>query len=124
MRRLQRCAHKQAEHRAYCCTRVSDEDYSGCRSAGDSSGKNSCMSTSIYVSNLAAVTTKEVLATKFSEFGTVLSVKLGRDSETGQARGYGFVEMKTSDEARLAARSMNATRLDGRLLSVNRAARS
>jgi RNA recognition motif-containing protein len=82
------------------------------------------VSTSIYVSNLAAATTKEVLATKFGEFGTVLSVKLGRDPETGQARCYGFVEMKTSDEARVAARSMNATRLDGRVLSVNRAARS
>ena len=82
------------------------------------------MSTSIYVSNLAATTTKEVLATKFGEFGTVLSVKMGRDPESGQPRCYGFVEMKTSDEARLAAQSLNATRLDGRLLSVNRAARS
>lgn len=82
------------------------------------------MSTSIYVSNLAASTTKEVLAMRFSEFGTVLSVKMGRDPESGQARCYGFVEMKTSEEARLAARSVNATRLDGRLLSVHRAARS
>ena len=82
------------------------------------------MSTSIYVSNLAAATTKEVLATKFSEFGTVLSVKLGRDPVTGETRCHGFVEMKTSDEARVAVRSMNATRLDGRVLSVNRAARS
>lgn len=82
------------------------------------------MSTSIYVSNLASATTEEALATKFSEFGTVLSVKLARDPNTGQARCYGFVEMRTSEEARLAARSMNATRLDGRLLSVNRAARS
>ena len=82
------------------------------------------MSTSIYVSNLAVATTAEALVTKFSEFGTVLSVKLGRDPETGQVRRCGFVEMKTSDEARLAARSLNATRLDGRVLSVNRAARS
>ncbi|HET7607701.1 MAG TPA: RNA-binding protein [Gammaproteobacteria bacterium] len=82
------------------------------------------MSTSIYVSNLAASTTKETLILKFSEFGTVLSVKLGRDPESGQAMPYGFVEMKTSDEARSAARSLNATRLDGRLLSVHRAARS
>lgn len=82
------------------------------------------MSTSIYVSNLAEVTTEEALATKFSEFGTVLSVKLRRDPETGRVKRYGFVEMKTTDEARRAANSMNATRLDGRLLSVNRAARS
>ena len=82
------------------------------------------MSTSIYVTNLAASTTKEILTTRFSEFGTVLSVKMGRDPESGQSRCYGFVEMKTSDEARFAARSLNATRLDGRLLSVHRAARS
>jgi cold-inducible RNA-binding protein len=82
------------------------------------------MSTSIYVSNLAPSTTKEALATKFGEFGTVLSVKMGCDRESGQAKPYGFVEMKTSDEARAAARSLNATRLDGRVLSVNRAARS
>lgn len=82
------------------------------------------MSTSIYVSNLAASTTKEALVAKFSEFGTVLSVKMGRHPETGQAKPYGFVEMKTSDEARLAASSLNATRFDGRVLSVHRAARS
>jgi RNA recognition motif-containing protein len=82
------------------------------------------VSTSIYVSNLAVSTTEEVLAAKFGEYGTVLSVRLGRDRETGQLRRDGFVEMKTSDEARLAARALNATRLDGRLLMVNRAARS
>lgn len=82
------------------------------------------MSASIYVSNLAAATTKEALAATFGQFGTVLSVKLGRDPASGQARPYGFVEMKTSDEARFAASSLNATRLDGRLLSVHRAARS
>jgi RNA recognition motif-containing protein len=82
------------------------------------------VSASIYVSNLAALTTKEALAARFSEFGTVLSVKMGRDPETGQPARHGFVEMKTADEARVAARSLNATRLDGRVLSVNRAARS
>lgn len=82
------------------------------------------MSTSIYISNLPPSTTEELLASKFGEFGTVLSVKLGRDRETGQLRRDGFVEMKTSDEARCAARALNATRLDGRLLLVNRAVRS
>jgi RNA recognition motif-containing protein len=82
------------------------------------------MSTSIYVSNLAALTTKEALADRFSAFGTVLSVKLGRDPATGQPARHGFVEMKTSNEARLAAQSLNATRIDGRIVSVHRAARS
>jgi RNA recognition motif-containing protein len=82
------------------------------------------VSTSIYVSNLAATTTKEALAIRFSEFGTVLSVKMGRDPLNGQAKSYGFVEMKTSDEARRAARLVNGTRMDGRLVSAHRAARS
>lgn len=82
------------------------------------------MSTSLYVSNLAVSTTEDMLVTRFAEFGTVLSVKLGRDPENGRPKSYGFVEMKTSEEARLAARLLNATRLDGRLLSVHRAARS
>ncbi len=81
------------------------------------------MSASIFVSNLAALTTKEALAEKFGEFGTVLSVKLARDPVTGETARHGFVEMKTADEARLAARSLNATRFDGRVLSVHRAAR-
>ena len=82
------------------------------------------MSTSLYVSNLAVSTTEDMLVTRFAEFGTVLSVKLRRDPENGRPKSYGFVEMKTSEEARLAARLLNATRLDGRLLSVHRAARS
>ena len=82
------------------------------------------MSSSLYVSNLAALTTEEALAEKFGAFGTVLSVKLARDPATGTPARNGFVEMKTPDEARVAARALNATRLDGRVLSVNRAARS
>lgn len=82
------------------------------------------MSTSIYVGNLPPSTTEELLASKFGEFGTVLSVRLRRDRDTGQPRRDGFVEMKTSAEARSAVRALNATRLDGRLLLVNRAARS
>jgi nucleolin len=82
------------------------------------------MSTSLYVSNLPASVTTEVLAETFGQFGTVLSVKFKRDPGTGQPRNCGFVEMKTSDEARSAAAALNATRLDGRLVSVSRAARS
>jgi RNA recognition motif-containing protein len=79
--------------------------------------------TSVYVSNLAASTTEEMLVVKFAEFGTVLSVRLKPDPQTGLARCHGFVEMKTPGEARQAAKALNATRLDGRLLSVHRATR-
>lgn len=81
------------------------------------------MSTSLYVSNLPASATSETLTGAFAQFGTVLSVKLKRDPATGQVCNYGFVEMKTPEEARNAVAGLNATRFDGRLVSVSRAAR-
>jgi RNA recognition motif-containing protein len=81
------------------------------------------VSTSLYVSNLPSSATEETLAGRFAEFGTVLSVKLKRDPETGSLRRYGFVEMKTSAEARSAVDGLNATRFEDRLVSVSRAAR-
>ncbi|HJR71054.1 MAG TPA: RNA-binding protein [Gammaproteobacteria bacterium] len=82
------------------------------------------MSTSLYVSNLSSSTTEEMLAGTFQRFGTVLSVKLKRDPETGRMHRYGFIEMKTAAEAQRAANGLNATRFDGRVVSVTRAARS
>lgn len=82
------------------------------------------MSTSLYVSNLPGSATAETLTSTFGRFGTVLSVKLKRDAATGRPCNYGFVEMRTPDEARSAVAGLNATRLDGRLVSVSRAARS
>ena len=82
------------------------------------------MSTSLYVSNLSSSTTEEMLAGTFEQFGTVLSVKLKRDPETGHLCRNGFIEMKTAAEAKKAADSLNATRFDGRVVSVTRAARS
>jgi RNA recognition motif-containing protein len=81
------------------------------------------VSSSLYVSNLPASATPETLASSFAQFGTVLSVKLKRDPGTGVPCNYGFVEMKTPEEARSAAAGLNATRLDGRLVSVSRAVR-
>jgi len=82
------------------------------------------VSASLYVSNLPPSTTEEVLAGAFGAFGTVLSVKLTRDAATGPKRCSGFVEMSTTAQARAAAWTLNATRFEGRLLSVWRAARS
>jgi RNA recognition motif-containing protein len=85
-------------------------------------GKN--VSTSLYVSNLPPSCTEEALAEIFARFGTVLSVRLKRDGVVGQKCRFGFVEMKTTAEARLAAQALNATRFENRLVSVSRAARS
>jgi RNA recognition motif-containing protein len=82
------------------------------------------VSASLYVSNLPPSITEERLAEMFARFGTVLSVKLKRDAVTGVKCRYGFIEMKTTAEARLAANALNATRLESRVVSVSRAARS
>ena len=82
------------------------------------------MSSSLYVSNLPASATAETLTGTFGQFGTVLSVQLKRDPHSGRPFNYGFIEMKTPEEARNAAAGLNATRFDGRLVSVSRAARS
>jgi RNA recognition motif-containing protein len=82
------------------------------------------VSTSLYVSNLPASATAEMLSGTFAQFGTVLSVQLKRDPQTGRPRNFGFVEMKTPAQARDAAAGLNATRFDGRLVSVSRAVRS
>jgi RNA recognition motif-containing protein len=82
------------------------------------------VSASLYVSNLPPSATEAMLAATFARYGTVLSVKLKRDAVTGVKCRYGFIEMKTTAEARMAAHALNATRFDGRLMSVSRAARS
>jgi RNA recognition motif-containing protein len=81
------------------------------------------VSASLYVGNLPLSATEELLAGAFAAFGTVRSVKLKRDPVTGLKR-YGFVEMNTTAEARTAECALNATRFEGRLLSVWRAVRS
>jgi RNA recognition motif-containing protein len=65
-----------------------------------------------------------MLTSTFGRFGTVLSVRLKRDAVPDVKSRHGFVEMKTTAEARLAARALNATRFENRLVSVSRAARS
>ncbi len=82
------------------------------------------MSASLYVANLPSFAKQAMLAGAFAEFGTVLLVQLKREPMTGSERFDGFAEMSTTAEARAAARALNATRFEGRLLSVWRVARS
>jgi len=81
------------------------------------------VSASLYVGNLPLSATEELLSGAFAPFGTVRSIKLKREAVAGVERCYGFVEMDTTEQAR-AACALNATRFEGRLLSVWRAARS
>ncbi len=75
------------------------------------------MSTNIYVGNLPFSATEEGIRNLFGAYGTVESVKLITDRETGQRRGFGFVEMASGGEEAIAA--LHEKDLDGRQLTVN-----
>lgn len=75
----------------------------------------------IYVGNLAREVTEEDLKKAFEDFGQVSSVKIITDKLTGQARGFGFVEMPAQAEAQAAISGLNAQELNGRALNVNEA---
>ena len=77
------------------------------------------MSTNIYVGNLSFDTSNGRLQGLFSEFGEVVDAQVIMDRETGRSRGFGFVEMKSSEEANKAISSLNGQEVDGRQLKVN-----
>jgi RNA recognition motif-containing protein len=79
------------------------------------------MSTKLYVGNLSFNTSTQDLETMFGEAGTVQSVSIIEDRETGRSRGFGFVEMSDSKEANAAIASFDGKEVDGRNLKVNEA---
>jgi RNA recognition motif-containing protein len=74
----------------------------------------------IYVGNLPFTADEAAVRTLFSAHGTVESVALITDRDTGQPRGFGFVEMANADAAR-AIQALNGQQMDGRALKVNEA---
>lgn len=74
----------------------------------------------IYVGNLPFSATEDAVRTLFAQHGTVESVALINDRDTGQPRGFGFVEMPRPDAAR-AIQSLNGQDMGGRPLKVNEA---
>ncbi len=79
------------------------------------------MSMKLYVGNLPHQMTEEQLNTLFSEAGYVASAKIITDRQTGQPRGFGFVEMETKLEGQKAISMLNGRSVDGRPLAVNEA---
>ena len=75
----------------------------------------------IYVGNLSYTTGEAELTKLFAEVGTVDSVQVIRDRETGRSKGFGFVEMGNGDEGRVACEKLNEREFDGRRLKVNEA---
>lgn len=76
---------------------------------------------SIYVGNLSYKVTEEDITRVFAEYGTVTRVKLPTDRETGQKRGFAFVEMETEDEETAAIGDLDGAEWMGRDLKVNKA---
>ena len=74
----------------------------------------------IYVGNLPFTATEDQVRALFAEHGTVESIALPTDRETGRPRGFGFVEMSQADASR-AIQAVNGKDLDGRSLRVNEA---
>lgn len=79
------------------------------------------MAKRIYVGGLPYSATDADLAKLFSASGTVTSASIVTDKFTGQAKGFGFVEMSTDAEAQTAINSLNGTLMGGRTLTVNEA---
>ena len=79
------------------------------------------MSSKIYVGGLPYATTDQQLQEIFSAHGNVESARVITDKFTGRSRGFGFVEMSSSEEAQRAIQALNGTDLDGRNLTVNEA---
>jgi RNA recognition motif-containing protein len=77
--------------------------------------------TNIFVGNLSYQTTQEDLHAAFAVYGGVERVSIVTDRETGQPRGFAFVEMAEDKDAQAAIAQLNGTELHGRVLNVNEA---
>ena len=79
------------------------------------------MGNKLYVGNLSFSVDETSLQSMFAEIGTVTSAKIITDRDTGRSKGFGFVEMSTSQEARDGIEKMNGKEIEGRALTVNEA---
>jgi RNA recognition motif-containing protein len=75
----------------------------------------------IFVGNLSFGATEGSVRSLFEAYGTVDRVSIVTDRDTGQARGFGFVEMSVNSDADRAINELNGKDLDGRALNVNEA---
>jgi RNA recognition motif-containing protein len=75
----------------------------------------------IFVGNLSFGTTEQSIRSIFEPYGGVDRVNVVTDRDTGQARGFAFVEMSVDSEGNAAIDGLNGKDLDGRTLNVNEA---
>lgn len=77
--------------------------------------------TNIYVGNLSYQATDDDLRSAFEAYGSVSSVNIIQDRETGRSRGFAFVEMDNAEEAKSAIDGLNQQEIAGRSVTVNEA---
>lgn len=77
--------------------------------------------TNIFVGNLSYQATQDELQAAFESYGGVERVNLVTDRETGQPRGFAFVEMTDAEAAQTAIAHLNGAELHGRAMNVNEA---
>jgi RNA recognition motif-containing protein len=77
------------------------------------------MDKKLYVGNLAYSVTTDILQQKFGAFGTVETAKIMVDRDSGQSKGFGFVEMASPQEAQAAIQGLHGESIEGRALTVN-----
>ncbi len=75
----------------------------------------------IYVGNMSYNVSESLLRETFEEYGSVDTVNIITDRDSGRPKGFAFVEMKDDGQARAAIEALNGTDLEGRNLSVNEA---
>ena len=75
----------------------------------------------LYVGNLSWTMTEDDLRTLFEQYGTVTSIKIVKDRETGRSKGFGFVEMENDTEAQNALSSLYDKEVQGRKIVINEA---
>ena len=79
------------------------------------------MGRKLYVGNLPYTATDAGLSAKFADCGRVESARVITDRDTGQSKGFGFVEMSSPAEAQAAINALNGADFDGRPMKVNEA---
>lgn len=79
------------------------------------------MATKLYVGRLAYSTTDDDLQTLFGQYGTVVSAQVIKDRDSGQSKGFAFVELDSDDAAKAAVAAMDGKEFGGRTIVVNEA---
>ena len=79
------------------------------------------MAMKLYVGGLAYSVTEQELEVVFAEFGKVTSSAVIKDRDSGQSKGFGFIEMSNNDEAKAAMAALNGKEVSGRSIMVNEA---